>query len=55
MGLTNHKVKYLSLSYILIGDELIKKVPKGILLKCLSESEAYLGVSNVHSGAYGTH
>lgn len=30
-------------------------MPEGILLKCLSEREAYLGVLNVHSGACASH
>lgn len=30
---------------------MFKKTPKGVLLKCLSESEAYLSLSTVHSGA----
>lgn len=30
--------------------ELFKKTPEGVLLKCLSESEAYLALSIVHSG-----
>lgn len=52
---TERKVRYRALSYTLMGNELFKKTPKGILLKCLSESEAYLALSNVHSGACGAH
>lgn len=44
------KVRYRSLSYTLIGNELFKKTPEGVLLKCLSEAKAYLAMSNVHSG-----
>lgn len=47
------KIRYRSLSYTLVGNELFKKTPKGVLLKCLSENEAYLALSNVHSGACG--
>ena len=43
------------LSYILIGNELFKKTPEGVQLKCLGESEAYLVLSNVHSGACGAY
>lgn len=50
---TERKVGYHALSYTLMGNELFKKTPKGILLKCLSESEAYLALSNVHSRASG--
>ena len=49
------KVKYPALSNILIGNELFKKTPEGVLLKGLGESEAYLAVSNVHGGACGAH
>lgn len=38
-----------------MGNELFKKTPKGILLKCLSESEPYVAVFDVHSGSCGTH
>lgn len=51
----DRKVKYRSLSYIIIGNKLFNKTPECILLKCLSESEAYLAVSNVHSRACGAH
>lgn len=34
---------------------MLKKAPEGVLLKCLGESEAYLAVSNVHSGACSAH
>ncbi|XP_050896046.1 uncharacterized protein LOC127102751 [Lathyrus oleraceus] len=52
---TERKTKYRALSYILIGNELFKKTPEGVLLKCLGESEAYLALSSVHSGACGAH
>jgi len=54
-GGTNRKVKYRALSYTIIGNELFKKTPEGVLLKCLNESEAYLAISNVHSGSCGAH
>lgn len=49
------KVRYRSLSYTVMGNELFKKTPEGVLLKCLSESEAYLALSNIHSGSCGAH
>lgn len=55
IGLTDRKVKYRSLSYVLIGNKLFKKALEGILIKFLCESETYLGVQNVHSGACGAH
>ncbi|XP_050914580.1 uncharacterized protein LOC127129439 [Lathyrus oleraceus] len=52
---TERKTKYRALSYVLMGNELFKKTPEGILLKCLGENGAYLALSSVHSGACGAH
>ncbi|XP_050876224.1 uncharacterized protein LOC127079917 [Lathyrus oleraceus] len=52
---TDRKIKYMALSYIRLGNELFKKTLEGILLKCLGNTEAYLSVSEVHSGACETH
>jgi len=52
---TCRKIKYRALNYVLISGDLFKKTPKGVLLRCLGETEAYLAVSNTHSGACGTH
>lgn len=38
-----------------MGNELFKKTPEGVLLKCLSKPETYLALSSVHSGAYGAN
>ncbi|KAK2362505.1 hypothetical protein QL285_087565 [Trifolium repens] len=54
-GITDRKTKYKALSYTIIGNELFKKTPEGVLLKCLSENEAFLAITNVHSGSYGVH
>jgi len=54
-GTTCRKIKYQALSYVLISGDLFKKTLEGVLLRCLGETEAYLVVSNTHSGAYGTH
>ena len=40
---------------MIIGNELFKKTPEGVLLKCLGETESYMAVSNTHSGACRTH
>ncbi|XP_050908940.1 uncharacterized protein LOC127122685 [Lathyrus oleraceus] len=52
---TKQKTRYRALSYVLLGIELFRKTPEGVLLKCLSELEAYLAISTVHSGACGAH
>ena len=49
------KIRYQALSYILMGNESFKKTHVRVLLKCLSESEAYLALSSVHSGTCGEH
>ncbi|XP_058788284.1 uncharacterized protein LOC131662499 [Vicia villosa] len=54
-GSTDRKIKYKALSFVLLENELFKKTSEGVLLKCLGDSEAYLAVSNVHSGACGAH
>jgi hypothetical protein len=54
-GSTDRKIKYKALSYTIIGNELFKKTPEGILLKCLGESEAFLAITNVHGGSCGAH
>ncbi|PNX94126.1 hypothetical protein L195_g017294 [Trifolium pratense] len=54
-GNVDRKVKYRALNYIVIGNELFKKTAEGVLLKCLSETEAYLAISETHSGACGSH
>ncbi|XP_058753067.1 uncharacterized protein LOC131626247 [Vicia villosa] len=54
-GLTDRMIKYRALNFVLMGHELFKKTTEGVLLKCLRENEAYLAVSNVHSGACGAH
>jgi len=54
-GTTCRKIKYRALSYVIMRDELFKKTPKGVPLKCLGETEAYTTISNTYSGACGTH
>jgi hypothetical protein len=51
----DRKIKYRALSYVIFENELFKKTAEGILLKFLNEAEAYITISNVHSGACGSH
>lgn len=51
----DRKTRYRALSYVLLGIELFKKSPEGVLLKFLNESEAYLALSTINSGAYRAH
>jgi len=41
-GITCRKIKYRALSYIIMGNNLFKKTPEGVLLKCLGETDAYV-------------
>jgi hypothetical protein len=34
-GTTCQKIKYKALSYVIVGNDLFKKTPEGVLLKCL--------------------
>ena len=52
---TERKINYRALSYVLMGNELFKKTPEGVLLKCLSETEAYIALSTIHVRACGAH
>ncbi|WJX89440.1 hypothetical protein P8452_71439 [Trifolium repens] len=54
-GNVDRKVKYRALSYIIFENDLFKKTSEGILLKCLNEAEAYIAISDVHSGTCGSH
>jgi hypothetical protein len=49
------KIKYRALNYVIIGIELFKKTVEWVLLKCLNETEAYIAISDVHSGVCGSH
>ncbi|KAK2370658.1 hypothetical protein QL285_083688 [Trifolium repens] len=51
----DRKIKCRALSYIIFENDLFKKTSEGILLKCLNETEAYIAISDVHSGTCGSH
>jgi hypothetical protein len=40
---------------VIVGNDLFKKTPEGVLLNCLNETEAYLAVSNTDGGTCGSH
>ncbi|KAL0320440.1 UNVERIFIED_CONTAM: hypothetical protein Sradi_5305500 [Sesamum radiatum] len=41
--------------FVLIGDELFKRIPKGILLKCLDNERAEYVMKEIHGGSCGNH
>jgi len=55
IGNTSRKTKCRALSYVIVRNELFKKTPEGVLLKCLNETRTYVAVSDTHSGACGSH
>ncbi|XP_057444291.1 uncharacterized protein LOC130736477 [Lotus japonicus] len=55
IGRTDRKVKYMALSYVIIGNELFKKNADGTLLKSLSKDDAFVAISTVHDGLCGAH
>ncbi|XP_057442139.1 uncharacterized protein LOC130733871 [Lotus japonicus] len=55
VGTTDRKVKYRTLNYTIMGNELFKKNVDGTLLKCLSEDDAFIAISAVHDGLCGAH
>lgn len=54
-GMRGQNTKYRALSYIIVGNELFKKTPKGVLLICLSETKAYLAIYDIHTRACDAH
>lgn len=53
--ITDQKTKYKALSYIIIRNELFKKTPQEVLLKCIDEIEVYLAIFDTHNRLYGAH
>jgi len=51
----SRKIKYRSLSYVIVRNELFKKTIEALLLRCHNENEAFGAISNVHGGACGSH
>lgn len=52
---TERKIKNRALSYVCLGNELLKKTLEGVLLKCLRDTKAYLAMFEVHIGMRGAH
>ena len=49
------KLKYKSIKYVLLDDQLYYKNVKEVLLKCLSQEGAKVLMSEVHEGICGAH
>lgn len=55
IGSADRKTKYKALSYMLLGNELLKKTPEGVILKFLGDTKAYLSIYEVHNGTCCAH
>ncbi|XP_057447311.1 uncharacterized protein LOC130739096 [Lotus japonicus] len=51
----DRRIKYRALSYLILNGELFKKGMNEVLLKCISEEEAFRAVKAVHDGICGAH
>jgi hypothetical protein len=54
-GTTNKKVQRQALKYILLDDDLYRRIIDGLLLKCLNQEQARVAMGEVHEGLCGTH
>jgi hypothetical protein len=45
----------MAFKYVLIDNELYRRNPDDIFLKCLGPDGAILAMADVHEGIYGTH
>jgi ribonuclease HI len=49
------RIRYKTINYVLMGDDMFYRTLEGLLLKCLGPTEANRLLHEVHEGAYGTH
>ena len=49
------KLRYKSIKYVLLDDQLYYKIVDGVLLKCLNQEEAKVLTGEVHEGICGAH
>jgi hypothetical protein len=53
--ITDKKLKRQVLKYMLLDDDLYRRIIEGVLLKCLDDEQAKEAVREVHDGIYGAH
>jgi hypothetical protein len=51
----SRKLKYKSIKYVLLDEQLYYKTIDGVLLKCLSQEDAKVLMGEVHKGVCGAH
>jgi ribonuclease HI len=49
------RIRYKTINYVLMGDDMFYRTLEGLLLKCLGPTEANRLLHEVHEGAYETH
>jgi hypothetical protein len=52
---TDRGVRRIAFKYVLIDDELYRRTPSDIFLRCLAPNDATLTMVEVHEGICGTH
>jgi hypothetical protein len=52
---TNRNIPRRTLKYVLIDNELYRRTPSDVFLKCLGHDDAILAMVKVHEGICGTH
>ena len=51
----SRKLRYKSIKYILLDEQLYYKTIDGVLLRCLSKEDAKVIMDEVHEGVCGAH
>jgi hypothetical protein len=49
------KLRYKSIEYVLLDEQLYYKMIDGVLLRCLSQEDAKVLMGEVHEGVCGAH
>jgi hypothetical protein len=52
---TNRNIRHMAFKYVLIDDELYRRTPSDVFLKCLGPDDAMLALAEVHERICGTH
>ena len=51
----SRKLRYKSIKYVLLDEQLYYKTIDGVLLRCLSQEDAKVLMGEVHEGVCGAH
>ena len=51
----SRKLRYKSIKYVLLDEQLYDKTIDGVLLRCLSQEDAKVIMGEVHEGVCGAH